>query len=285
MADDPELTPAAGDVLVVTQKVVSKAEGSIVDLRTVSPRPEAVAFAERWDRDPRQVEVVLREAAAIVRMERGVLITRTRHGFVCANGGVDASNVAPDTVTLLPADPDGSARSDPIAAGGAAGPRARARAGDRHQRLLRPTLALGHHRRGPRRGRLRPARRPARPTGHRRAGDALDDRGRGRRDRLCRRAGLGQDERATGRPRPRCHAPRWRWLDPWRRGHATGERPVSLTSATVATHCRGRSPTAAEAAPWHTTPDAADGLTAAGHRLARMIGRIPPGSIFLGVLG
>ncbi|MFI5254826.1 MAG: coenzyme F420-0:L-glutamate ligase [Candidatus Limnocylindrales bacterium] len=108
-ASEPALAPAAGDVLVVTQKIVSKAEGAIVDLRTVVPRPEAVAFAEQWDRDPRQVEVVLREAAAIVRMERGVIITRTRHGFVCANGGVDASNVAPDTVTLLPADSDRSA--------------------------------------------------------------------------------------------------------------------------------------------------------------------------------
>jgi coenzyme F420-0:L-glutamate ligase/coenzyme F420-1:gamma-L-glutamate ligase len=111
VAEEPELAPSAGDVLVVTQKIVSKAEGAIVDLRTVTPRPEAIAFAERWDRDPRQVEVVLREASAIVRMERGVLITRTRHGFVCANGGVDASNVAPDTVTVLPMDPDRSARA------------------------------------------------------------------------------------------------------------------------------------------------------------------------------
>ncbi len=110
MAAEPELAPRAGDVLVVTQKIVSKAEGAVVDLRTVIPRSEALAFGERWDRDPRQVEVVLREAADVVRMERGVLITRTRHGFVCANGGVDASNVAPDTVTLLPADPDASAR-------------------------------------------------------------------------------------------------------------------------------------------------------------------------------
>ena len=110
MAADADMAPAQGDVLVVTQKVVSKAEGALVDLRTITPRPEAVAFAERWDRDPRQVEVVLREAAAVVRMDRGVIITRTRHGFVCANGGVDASNVAPDTVTLLPEDPDRSAR-------------------------------------------------------------------------------------------------------------------------------------------------------------------------------
>ena len=100
------------DVLVVTQKVVSKAEGAIVDLTTVEPRSEAVAFAERWDRDPRQVEVVLREARRIVRMANGVIITETRHGFVCANGGIDASNVGPASgsiVTLLPADPDGSA--------------------------------------------------------------------------------------------------------------------------------------------------------------------------------
>jgi coenzyme F420-0:L-glutamate ligase/coenzyme F420-1:gamma-L-glutamate ligase len=102
----------ADDVLVVTQKVVSKAEGAVVDLRTVEPRAEAVAFAARWDRDARQVEVVLREAVRVVRMDRGVLITETRHGFVCANGGVDASNVGPesgDVVTLLPIDPDGSA--------------------------------------------------------------------------------------------------------------------------------------------------------------------------------
>lgn len=100
------------DVLVVTQKVVSKAEGAIVDLESVEPRPEARAFAERWDRDPRQVEVVLREARRVVRMEHGVIITVTPQGFVCANGGVDASNVGPSTgsiVTLLPADADASA--------------------------------------------------------------------------------------------------------------------------------------------------------------------------------
>jgi coenzyme F420-0:L-glutamate ligase/coenzyme F420-1:gamma-L-glutamate ligase len=100
------------DVLVVTQKIVSKAEGAIVDLTTVVPRPEAVAFAERWDRDARQLEVVLREANRVVRMDHGVLITVTPHGFVCANGGVDASNVGPASgslVTLLPVDPDASA--------------------------------------------------------------------------------------------------------------------------------------------------------------------------------
>lgn len=109
----PELLPLrTDDVLVVTQKVVSKAEGAIVDLTGIEPRPEAIAFAERWDRDPRQLEVVLREARRVVRMERGVLITETPHGFVCANGGVDASNVGPasgQVVTLLPRDPDASA--------------------------------------------------------------------------------------------------------------------------------------------------------------------------------
>ena len=100
------------DVLVVTQKIVSKAEGAIVDLTTVVPRPEAMAFAARFERDPRQVEVVLREARRIVRMANGVIITETSHGFVCANGGIDASNVGPrsgDVVTLLPRDPDASA--------------------------------------------------------------------------------------------------------------------------------------------------------------------------------
>jgi coenzyme F420-0:L-glutamate ligase / coenzyme F420-1:gamma-L-glutamate ligase len=100
------------DVLVVTQKVVSKAEGAVVDLTTVEPRPEAIDFARRFDRDARQVEVVLREAKRVVRMANGVIITETPHGFVCANGGVDASNVGPqsgDVVTLLPDDPDASA--------------------------------------------------------------------------------------------------------------------------------------------------------------------------------
>jgi coenzyme F420-0:L-glutamate ligase / coenzyme F420-1:gamma-L-glutamate ligase len=100
------------DVIVVTQKIVSKAEGAIVDLTTIEPRPEAIDFAQRWQRDPRQVEVVLREARRVVRMANGVLITETAHGFVCANGGVDASNVGPasgSVVTLLPADPDRSA--------------------------------------------------------------------------------------------------------------------------------------------------------------------------------
>jgi len=109
----PGVLPAReDDVLVVTQKVVSKAEGAIADLTTIEPRPEAVAFAERWDRDARQVELVLRHAKRVVRMANGLVITETPHGFVCANGGIDASNVGPDSgsiVTLLPVDPDASA--------------------------------------------------------------------------------------------------------------------------------------------------------------------------------
>jgi coenzyme F420-0:L-glutamate ligase/coenzyme F420-1:gamma-L-glutamate ligase len=113
LRSNPEALPLAeDDVLVVTQKVVSKAEGAIVDLTEIEPRVEAVAFARRWDRDPRQLEVVLREARRIVRMANGVLITETSHGFICANGGIDASNMGPNSgnvVTLLPADPDASA--------------------------------------------------------------------------------------------------------------------------------------------------------------------------------
>jgi coenzyme F420-0:L-glutamate ligase/coenzyme F420-1:gamma-L-glutamate ligase len=115
---------AEDDVLVVTQKVVSKAEGAVVDLTSVTPRPEAVEFARRWDRDARQLEVVLREARRVVRMEHGVLITETPHGFICANGGVDASNVGPESgtlVTLLPLDPDASAARIRAAVGTALG--------------------------------------------------------------------------------------------------------------------------------------------------------------------
>lgn len=102
----------ADDVISVTQKIVSKAEGAIVDLTHITPRPEAAAYAEKWKRDPRQVEVVLQEAVRVVRMDRGVIITETAHGFVLANSGVDASNVGPrsgEIVTLLPRDPDASA--------------------------------------------------------------------------------------------------------------------------------------------------------------------------------
>jgi len=97
------------DILIITHKIVSKSEGQLVDLSTVTPSEMALAWANRYGKDPRQVEVVFREAIRIVRMDRGVLITETKHGFICANAAVDASNVAPDTVCLLPEDPDASA--------------------------------------------------------------------------------------------------------------------------------------------------------------------------------
>ncbi|HWE60826.1 MAG TPA: coenzyme F420-0:L-glutamate ligase [Chloroflexota bacterium] len=100
----------AGDVVVVTHKIVAKAEGALVDLRTVTPSALATRYAERWGKDARQLEVVLQQCTRIVRMDRGVLIAETRHGFICANAGVDLSNVAErDVVCLLPDDPDGSA--------------------------------------------------------------------------------------------------------------------------------------------------------------------------------
>ena len=103
---------ASGDVVVVTHKAVAKAEGCTIDLRSIDPSPFALEFARRWDKDARQVEVVLRQSARIVRMGHGVIICETRHGFICANAGVDRSNAgAPDTVVTLPDDPDASARA------------------------------------------------------------------------------------------------------------------------------------------------------------------------------
>jgi len=101
-----------GDVLVVAHKVVSKAEGRVVALDGVVPGELAQSLAAEHVKDPRMVQVVLDESAAVLRAERGVLICETRHGFVCANAGVDASNApAEDQVVLLPVDPDTSART------------------------------------------------------------------------------------------------------------------------------------------------------------------------------
>jgi coenzyme F420-0:L-glutamate ligase / coenzyme F420-1:gamma-L-glutamate ligase len=100
------------DVLAVAHKVVSKAEGRLVDLATVTPSPLAERLAAEHGKDARHVQVILDESAEIVRADRGRIICRTRHGFVCANAGVDASNAgAPDTLVLLPVDPDASARA------------------------------------------------------------------------------------------------------------------------------------------------------------------------------
>ncbi|MFY9607344.1 MAG: coenzyme F420-0:L-glutamate ligase [Blastocatellia bacterium] len=98
------------DIFVVAQKIVSKSEGRSVRLDSIEASPRARQWAEAYDRDPRLVEVVLRESKRIVRMERGVWIAETHHGFVCANAGVDASNVEEGTALLLPEDPDASAR-------------------------------------------------------------------------------------------------------------------------------------------------------------------------------
>ena len=104
----PDILP--GDIVVVTQKIVSKAEGRVVSLADVTPSAQAERLAIATEKDPRLVELILRESRAIVRQRGPVLITETRHGFVCANAGIDASNVGPEgLVSLLPEDSDASA--------------------------------------------------------------------------------------------------------------------------------------------------------------------------------
>ena len=100
----------AGDLLVVSQKIVSKTEGRIVSLASVVPSREAAQIAEEIGRDPRLVEVILRESRRVVRKAPGVLIVETHHGWICANAGVDQSNVDAETACLLPEDSDRSAR-------------------------------------------------------------------------------------------------------------------------------------------------------------------------------
>jgi len=99
------------DIFVVAQKIVSKAEARIVRLDQVAPSERARVWAEQWSKDARVVELVFRESKRIVRMERGVIIAETHHGFVCANAGVDVSNADEGTAILLPQDPDASART------------------------------------------------------------------------------------------------------------------------------------------------------------------------------
>src|SRR5256886_12747398 len=107
------LAPADGDVIVVAQKIVSKAEGRYVDLAKIHPSPRAVSLAAEVDKDPRLVEVILAESRRVVRQRPGVLIVEHRLGFIMANAGVDRSNVEPaagkEYVLLLPSDPDRSA--------------------------------------------------------------------------------------------------------------------------------------------------------------------------------
>ncbi len=100
-----------GDIVVIAQKIVSKAEGGIILLKSVTPSPKAEEIAKTTGKDPRHIETILRETAKIVRLKEAHIIVETRHGFVCANAGVDRSNVEdPESVTVLPADPDKSAR-------------------------------------------------------------------------------------------------------------------------------------------------------------------------------
>lgn len=106
------LLPTAGDVLVVASKVVSKAEGRLVRLEEVSPTPQAMALAEQAQKDPRLVELILQESNTILRVRPGLIIAEHRRGFVCANAGIDHSNVEPENeiVILLPENPDTSAQ-------------------------------------------------------------------------------------------------------------------------------------------------------------------------------
>jgi coenzyme F420-0:L-glutamate ligase/coenzyme F420-1:gamma-L-glutamate ligase len=112
VADTVASDLADGDVLVIAHKVVSKSEGRIRSLSDVEPSSRALELAERLGKDPRHLQAVLDESREVLRAASGVLICVTHHGFVCANAGVDASNApAPETVVLLPRDPDGSARA------------------------------------------------------------------------------------------------------------------------------------------------------------------------------
>ena len=107
-----QATPvASGDLLVIGQKIVSKAEGRLVKLADVQPSPIALAMAPGLAKGPRLVEVILAESRRVVRMDKGVLITETHHGWICANAGIDQSNVDADSVALLPEDSDRSARA------------------------------------------------------------------------------------------------------------------------------------------------------------------------------
>ena len=106
------ITPQEHDVIVITQKIVSKAEGRIIDLTTITPSVFAQQIAKKYKKDPRYVEVVLQETKRIVRMDHGIIISETHHGFICANAGVDASNVGKkNAAALLPKDPDASAKA------------------------------------------------------------------------------------------------------------------------------------------------------------------------------
>jgi coenzyme F420-0:L-glutamate ligase/coenzyme F420-1:gamma-L-glutamate ligase len=110
-AREAQIAIRRGDIFVVAQKIVSKAEGRVVRLDSIAPSARARSWAEKWGKDPRVIELVLKESKRIVRMDKGVIVSETQHGFVCANAGVDVSNAEDGTAILLPADPDSSARA------------------------------------------------------------------------------------------------------------------------------------------------------------------------------
>lgn len=135
-----------GDVLVVAHKIVSKAEGQVVRLADVTPGASALAMAERTGKDPTLCELILSESRAIIRERNAVVIAETHHGFICANAGIDSSNVVEGTVVLLPRDPDRSARHLQSAAAAAVGGRVGAVITDTHGRTWRRgliNLAIG----------------------------------------------------------------------------------------------------------------------------------------------
>ena len=94
------------DILIISQKIISKQEGRVINLDIIIPSELSVGLASAYEKDPKLVEVVLSESKRIVRMEHGVIIVKTKHGFTCANAGIDQSNVDGNFVTLLPIDPD-----------------------------------------------------------------------------------------------------------------------------------------------------------------------------------
>ena len=235
-----------GDVLVIAQKVVSKAEAGCATCGEVEPSAQARELGAKLDKDPRLVQVVLDESTEVLRAERGVLIMRTRHGLVCANAGVDQSNVPGEDVVSPAARRPGRARPGSCARRWRA-PRRPARGRDLRQ--LRPRLAAGP---GGRRDRLRragAARRPARRA--RRGGPRAD-----RRDRRGRRPGrLGRRARATqggprgGRGRARPGALRDRRRRPRRRGdHAPGGGGPVHARAPAPRRRAARPPSAARSA-------------------------------------
>ena len=99
-----------GDVIVISQKIISKKEGRVVNLNSIIPSELSVGISSAYEKDPRLVEAILSESKRIVRMEHGVIIVETNHNFICANAGIDESNVEKGFATLLPVDPDKSAK-------------------------------------------------------------------------------------------------------------------------------------------------------------------------------